>query len=179
MERRFGFIRDKLDIKVLILFILQRISEPVSLDELAELTLCDGAISYFDFAECVSELVASDHISADGDRYLITEKGARNGAITEGGLPYSVRVKAERSAAAANARLRREAMITTSREIRRGGGYTVSLALSDGIGEIMSMELLAANEKQAAALEDGFRTKAEEVFNHLIGMLLEKQTDSD
>jgi len=98
MERRFGFIRDKLDIKVLILFILQRISEPVSLDELAELTLCDGAISYFDFAECVSELVASDHISADGDRYLITEKGARNGAITEGGLPYSVRVKAERTA---------------------------------------------------------------------------------
>jgi len=175
MERRFGFIHDKLDIKILILFILRRMSEPVTLDKLAELTLCDDGISYFDFAECVSELVSTGHIAADGDSYTITEKGVRNGTVTENGLPYSVRVKAEKSAAAANAQLRRQSMITASRSIRRGGGYTVDLGLSDGIGEILSLELYAANEAQAVALENGFRDRAESLFNTIIETLLKKE----
>ena len=48
MNERFGFIHDKLDIKILILFILQRLYAPISMDTLAELTLCDDGISYFD-----------------------------------------------------------------------------------------------------------------------------------
>ena len=175
MDSRFGFIHEKLDIKILILFVLRRLSEPVTLDKLAELTLCDGGISYFDFAECVSELISTGHIEADGDSYVITEKGIRNGTITENSLPYSVRVKAEKSTAAANAQLRRQAMITTSRSIRRGGGYSVDLSLSDGIGEIVSLELYAANDAQAIALENGFRDRAESVFNMIIEELLKKQ----
>ncbi len=175
MESRFGFIHDKLDIKILILFVLRRLSEPVTLDKLAELTLCDGGISYFDFAECVDELITTGHIEADGDSYTITEKGIRNGSITENGLPYSVRVKAEKSATAANAQLRRQSMITTSRSIRRGGGYSVDLSLSDGMGEILSLELYAANEAQAIDIEKGFRERAESVFNVIIEELLKKQ----
>ena len=175
MESSFGFIHDKLDIKILILFILRRISEPVTLDKLAELTLCDGGINYFDFAECVDELISTGHVKADGDSYTITEKGIRHGTITENGLPYSVRVKAEKSAVAANAQLRRQSMITTSRTIRRGGGYSVDLSLSDGMGEILSLELFAANEAQAIDLENGFRERAESVFNVIIEELMKKQ----
>ena len=174
MDGRFGFIHEKIDIKILILFILSRISEPVTLDELASLTLCDGGIGYFDFAECVAELISTEHISADGDSYLITEKGKKNGAITENTLPYSVRVKAEKSARAENKRLRRQSMISTSRTVRRGGGYTVSMSLSDGLGEIMSLEMLAASEEQAIALENGFEDKAEQIFNLVLSKLLEK-----
>ena len=52
-----GFIHDKLEIKFLILYIAARLIEPVPFDTLLDLTLCDDAIDYFDFSECLADLV--------------------------------------------------------------------------------------------------------------------------
>ena len=51
MIKSFGFIHEKLEIKVLILFILRRLPEPILLDDLIELAMCDDGISYFEFME--------------------------------------------------------------------------------------------------------------------------------
>jgi hypothetical protein len=172
MEERLGFIRDKLDIKILILFILHRLPEPVTFEELSDLTLCDEGISYFDFTECVSELVSTGHISTDGHTYTLTEKGIRNGEITEDSIPFSVRMKAERNAAAVRLQMNRKSMISTSHEIRRKGGYTVELSLSDGISEVISMKLYAASEAQAEALKEGFASNAENIYNGILKLIL-------
>ena len=104
---------------------------------------------------------------------LITDKGRKNGSVTETGIPYTVRLKAEKSAAVANARLARDAMISTDKEMKRGGGYTVHLSLSDGTCDIISMELFAASSKQADDIEAGFRKHAEAVYNAIIKKLFE------
>lgn len=173
MEEHFGFIREKLELKILILFILRRLPEPVTFEELSNLTLCDEGITYFDFAECLSELVATGHITTDGHTYGLSEKGARNGEITEDSIPYSVRMKAEKNAADLRLQMSRKSMITAVHEIRRKGGYTVELSLSDGISEVISMKLYAANETQAKALEEGFVKKAENIYNNVIKMILD------
>ena len=173
MEDRFGFIREKIDIKILILFILGRLSEPVTLDVLAELTLCDGGIGYFDFVECVGDLVGTGHIITDGAAYRISEKGARNGKITENYIPYSVRIKAEKNTAALRMTQDRKTMIKTAHELRRKGGYSVTLSLSDGLDEIVKMSLYAASEAQAIALENGFSEKAEAIYNTIIKAILD------
>ncbi len=173
MENRFGFIREKLDIKILILFILKRLTAPVDFDKLSELTMCDDGISYFDFAECVDELVNTDHIYFDGSTYVITDKGKRNGAVTESSIPYSVRLKAEKITSAFNAEIARDSMISTGKEMKRGGGFTVSMSLSDGIDEILSMHLFAANEKQADEIERGFRKNAETIYNLIVNNIFE------
>ena len=172
MDDRFGFIHEKIDIKILILFVTGHLSEPVDLDTLTDLTLCDDGISYFDFVECVSELAGTEHVSTDGASYRITEKGARNGKITENFIPYSVRMKAEKNTAELRMRQNRKALIKTSRTLRRKGGYSVALSLSDGLDEIISMSLYAASEDQAVALEKGFSEKAEAVYNDIIKMIL-------
>ena len=63
-----GFIHDKLEIKFLILYIAARLIEPVPFDTLLDLTLCDDAIDYFDFSECLADLVKTEHLSLDGGR---------------------------------------------------------------------------------------------------------------
>lgn len=173
MEDRFGFIHDKLDIKILILFILRRLPEPVTFEMLSELTLCDGGISYFDFAECVAELVETEHIVTDGHKYSLTEKGKRNSEITENSIPYSVRIKAEKNASELSYQLNRKSMISASRSIRRKGGYTVELSLSDGISEIIALKLFAVSQEQAQALEKGFTKNAESIYNKVIELILE------
>lgn len=170
----FGFIHDKLDIKILILFILRRLPEPAPLDILTELTMCDDGISYFDFTDCVADLVRTEHLRLADGKYSLTKKGVRNGVITENNLPYSVRKKAEKSAAAARAVMNRDAMIKTEHSDNPDGSCTVALALSDGLGEFISMNLYAANEAQALTLEKGFRKNAEKIYNSLIDAILDE-----
>ena len=143
MEGNFGFIRSEMDLKVLILFILRRLPEPVSRSELTDITLlCDNAIGYFEFSECLADLLRTEHISADQEMYQITEKGRTNGEATESGLPFSVRIRAEKAVSTLADMQRRNSMIKASHEMRRRGGFTVKLSMSDGIGPVITMELL-------------------------------------
>jgi len=152
---------------------MRRLQEPVSFDELAGLLLNDDGINYFDFVACVAELVKTEHLVLDDGMYVITEKGLRNGGSLTDKLPLSVQIHAERITAAFRGGKRREKMITTLSNGNADGSRTVYLTLSDGAGDILSMGVLAANEQQAQLLENGFRTKAESVYNTLIEMLLD------
>ena len=71
-----GFIHDKLEIKFLILYIAARVIEPIPFETVLDLTMCDDAIDYFDFSECLSELVKTDHLTlSEEGLYAITERG--------------------------------------------------------------------------------------------------------
>ena len=172
MKRRFGFIHEKSEIKVLILFILRRLKAPISIDTLAELTLCDDGISYFDFSECVEELVSSDHILLDNNMYSITNKGARNGETMEETLPLSVRQVAEKAVATVQSSQRRDSMIKTLHKVNDDGTCTAVLSMSDGIGDIIKIELYSTSEQQATELENGFHKNAEKAYNALINAIL-------
>jgi len=171
MSGNFGFIHERIEVKVLILFIMRRLPEPVTLEVLTGLTLCDDGIGYFDVTECLTDLVKTEHIHLEDGKYSLTPKGKRNGKTLEKNLPYSVRIKAEASAALVRSNLSRDAMIETYSCINDIGGYKVSLSLSDGIGDIISMELLAANEQQASIIEKGFRRDAEKIYHAIIDLL--------
>ena len=172
MRRRIGFIHDKLEIKILILFILRRLSAAIPIDTLAELTLCDDGISYFDFSECVEELVESDHIRLDKNMYSITKKGARNGETMEKTLPLSVRQIAEKAVATVQSSQRRDSMIKTLHKVNDDGTCTAVLSMSDGIGDIIKIELHSTSEQQASELENGFHKNAEKAYNALINAIL-------
>ena len=168
----FGFIHEKLDIKILILFVLRRLPEVVDPETLLELCQCDDGIGYFDYAECLSELVESGHIVHEEDGYRITEKGARNADAVESSLPYSVRMKALRLLAPVEERMRRAAMITARHESGKDG-CQVELAVSDGKGEILRMKMLCAGEDQARQIEKRFRKDAEGYYQRIMEMLTE------
>ena len=173
MSRKKDFVYEKLEIKILILFILRRLPEPISLKVLTELALNGGGISYFDFMECVADLTKTEHISLKDGKYSLTAKGVRNGKITENSLPYFLRMDAESITAVYRSEMNRNAMIKTSHMINPDGNCSVSLSLSDGIGDIVSMNLFAMNEKHALALESGFRKRAESIYNEIIKNLIE------
>ena len=105
---RFGFIQDKLEIKFLILYIMSRVIEPIPFDAVLDMTMCDDGIDYFDFSECLADLVRTGHLTLQNDVYNITQKGIRNSEICESSLPYSVRIRADRNLAAYNQKLRRK-----------------------------------------------------------------------
>ena len=77
-----SFIHDKLEIKFLILYIAARVSEPIPVEGMQELTMCDSGIDYFSFSECLNDLVHTGHLTlSDAGLYAITPKGLRNSEI--------------------------------------------------------------------------------------------------
>ena len=61
-----GFIHGKLDIKLLVLYLTSRLAGPVDFATLTDLAMCDDGVDYFVYAEAVSELVDSGHITQKG-----------------------------------------------------------------------------------------------------------------
>ena len=167
-----GFIHEKLDIKILILFILRRLPGTVDPETLLELCQCDEGISYFDYSDCLHELVETGHVTESEEGYAITEKGARNADTVESSLPYSVRSKAMRLLAPVEERLRRAAMIT-ARHTQDESGCTVELTMGDGKGEVIRMTMLCADEEQARQIEKHFRRDAEGYYQKIVQLLSE------
>lgn len=107
----FGFISDKLEIKFLILYIAARVIGPVPFEVLQDLSMCDGGVDYFTFAECLADLVRTEHLTLDDGDCTPTEKGRRNSAICESSLPYSVRMQVEQNLVGYNEQLKRKALV--------------------------------------------------------------------
>lgn len=169
----FGFVRDKLDIKVLILYILKRLPAPVSQPMLTELTLIDNATNYFDYIECLTELEHTGHVILAESKYSITPKGLRDGTEMENRVAYTVRMKAEAGIERASKILAREAMIKTSHLEKPEGGISVSLSLADGLGEMLHIDILAGSEEQARDMESRFRKSAESLYLRIASILTE------
>ena len=173
MENRFGFIRDKIDIKILILFILRRLPGVVDRDVLTDFAQCDGGVGYFDYTDCLYELIDNGLVTEEQGGYRITEKGATACEAVESSLPFSVRKKAEKLTAPEAERMRRLAMLTAEHR-DYDGCQMVTLAMSDGKGEILRTEIMCANEEQALRIEKNFRANAEKIYQQMIDLLDQK-----
>ena len=176
--RRLGFIHDMLDVKVLILFVMSRVSYPVNMQQIYELSYQDDCLSYFDVCTAVPEMVKSGHLKeAEDDCYVITEKGRADGSLTEDSIAFTVKQKAENAVDRFNRQIRRSSFVKTQIIPREGGDYSVIMSLDDEIGNLMTLELVAPDQRQAVRLGKLFERKAENVYNLTMAELLDDEDE--
>ena len=171
-----AFIHDNLEIKFLILYIAARVSRPIPVEGMQELTLCDSGIDYFSFSQCLNDLVRTEHLTlSDAGLYAITPKGLRNSEICESSLPMSVRLLTDRNVAAYNQMLLRKEQVRAQVTPRENGTYTVTLHFSDDVDELLHLELMAATEELARDLAARFQKNPEQVYTQLMNALFSPQ----
>lgn len=168
-----GFIRDKLDLKILILYVLSRANGPLTFETLYDLTFCDDGVNYFTFCECVPELVEAGQMAKNEDGlYTCTPAGSSNCKICEDSIAFSVRQKALAAVENYNQTVRRNTQIQ-GKWIRRGSGaYSVIMSLSDETENLMTLELMAGSEKQAELISGHFKKHAGTIFRDILGCVL-------
>lgn len=166
-----GFIHDKLDVKMLILYLMDRIVAPIEFDTLADLCMRHEGVDYFALAEAVAEMVDSGHLETSEERYSITEKGRVSSHACESSLPVSVRRRCGRDLAPVNAALRRNAQIRGEKRVNADGSVMARMTLDDDGGNLLTIEMLCPSQEQADRLIEGFKAKPERVYNDVLEAL--------
>ena len=168
----YGFIHEKFDIKLLILFILRHLPAEIDGERLGDLVLIDGGINYFDYKVCLAELVNTSQIEETEEGYRVTAKGSRNCEVLENSLPWSVRSKAKLVMAPVIEEMRRQEMILANHE-PGDAGVNVYLEMNDGVGTVLDLRILAADEEQARRIERNFKKNAESYYHRFLQELTE------
>ena len=178
--QRLGFIHDMMDVKVLILFVMTRCGYPVTCQEIYELCYQDDCLSYFDVCTAIPEMVKSGHLKAlEKEKYEITPKGKADGSLTEDSIAFTVKQRAENAVARFNRQMRRSSFVKTQVIPREGGDFSVIMALDDEMGNLMTLELVAPDQRQAVRLSRLFEKKAETVYNLTMAELLDDEDELD
>lgn len=173
MENR-GFIRDMLDVKVLILYVMSYSEKPLDLQSIYELCYQDDRLTYFDVCEAVPQLVASGHVQELGGGLLeITEKGRENAAITSDSVAFPVRERAKAAVESLNKESTRRGRVRTE-VLERDGEFCALMELRDDLGKLMALEIPAPNKKQARTLSAAFHRCAERLYAAIMEDLLEE-----
>ena len=178
--RRLGFIHDMMDVKVLILFVTARCGYPLTCQEVYELCYQDDCVSYFDICTAVPEMVKSGHLKElGGERYEITEKGRETAGLTEDSIAFTVKQRAENAVARFNRQMRRSSFVKTQVLPRDNGDFSVMMSLDDEMGNLMTLELMAPDQRQAVRLSRLFEKKAEAIYNLTMAELLDEEDSLD
>lgn len=174
--QRLGFIHDMMDVKVLILFVAARANYPMTNQEVYELCYQDECLSYFDVCTALPEMVNSGHLrQVEEGRYEITEKGRNDGKLTEDSIAFTVRQRAENAVSRFNRQLRRSSFVKTQVIPRESGEQSVVMVLDDEMGNLMTLELVAPDPRQAVRLSKLFEKKAETVYSLIMTELLDEE----
>ena len=178
--QRLGFIHDMMDVKVLILFVTARSNYPMTTQEIYELCYQDDCLSYFDVCTAIPEMVKSGHLrELEDEKYEITPKGRETGELTVDSIAFTVKQRAENAVSRFNRQIRRSSFVKTQIIPRENGDYSVLMSLDDEMGNLMTLELMAPDQRQAVRLGKLFEKKAEDLYNLTMMELLDDEDEID
>ena len=152
--QRLGFIHDMMDVKVLILFAMARSNYPMTVQEIYEVCYQDECLSYFDVCTAVPEMVTSGHLKElEDQKFEITEKGRSDGELTQDSVAFTVKQRTENAVVRFNRQIRRSSFVKTQIIPRENGDFSVLMSLDDEAGNLMTLELMAPDQRQASSSE--------------------------
>ena len=174
-----GFINDMLDVKLLILYIMDRVIYPVDTQKLYELCLQDDKLSYFDVMQAVPQMVETGHLEQTDNGYVITQKGKEAAAITKDSLAYPVLQRAGRAVDRFNREVRRDSFIRTEVLEQPGGDALAVMRLDDELGNLMTIEYACPSARQATFLTNAFRARADRIYQTVTELLTAKEVPDE
>jgi len=173
---RPGGLTDSYEVTVLVCYILDRVSEPLTHEQLEETILKDGLANYFEFAQAFGRLQADGHIIAEmgrdkKERFRLSKDGANAARVFYDSLPVSVRQKAVEAARIALLRQRRENEILTEIE-KTEDGYKLTIRMTDIGSDLLSVSLFLPTREECDAVQKRFRSDPAYIYQSILSLVL-------
>ena len=169
-------LRKKSEMKILILYLMDRVHYPLDYMTLHDIMTIDALMSSFDFNECFAELLEAGNIAelkddAGDDKYEVTEQGSRVTEALKDSLIYSIRDKVYKTALSyINFQLsgrRTECTVTTDDKKRP----VINCAVSDDSGTLMSISAVLESDEQAKKMKENWDSRPEAIYRSVLSMI--------
>jgi hypothetical protein len=180
-------------IKVFILYLLEKIGYPLEYTDIATIIIRDGLVDYFDFVEYFHQLLQANHIrmvpkegetlsdgkaeSSDAEdctenrMFEVTETGKKIAkGLSEDLLMTAVREKSYISAMRHLSLEKRKAVVTQSEE-QDGTGYIFHCSIKDMDGLALNLSVRADTFNQLSRMKQNFEERPDVIYRGIIALV--------
>ena len=175
-------------VKVFILYLLEKIGYPLDYNDLATIVIRDGYVDYFDFVTYFHELLEAGHISrvskdeddehsakevpVDRDSYMVTETGRMIAkGLSDDLLLAAVREKSYISAMRHLSLEKRGAVVKHDIEQVGDGSYIFHCSINDCDGLAFKLDIRADSYMQVSRMRMNFEDKPDVVYRGSIALV--------
>ncbi len=153
-----GGLTNDFEVKILICFLLKKIEQPLSFDQVNEILQKTGFVNYFEFVEAVSELQKTEHVLLTLDEngqeiFSLSEIGEAMAQTFHHTLPLTVREKTVESARAL-IQMQKQLEETEVSYHTVDDGYILTMKLKDIGSDLMNLSVFVPSEDECVEIRE-------------------------
>ena len=162
--------------KVLILYLLNKLSDGIKSDNLYKIVSSTNNINYFYYQELITDLINTNLIGSftkDEDTFIkITSEGENALSLTKSLLPGILKLKADNVFKAEVSTIAEESSIVTEYIPRDENNYTVKCKIVEKNDVIFEVSAFAGSRDRAKQISDNWKSNATRIYPQIIDLLL-------
>lgn len=171
-------MKDKNEIKIFILYLMDRIGYPLTLNDVSSILYQENLVSYFDCGDCFTELVDAKHIIDSGERneagdimYVVSGTGVQIATQLSDQISPWIKEVSYRSAIRNLSFVRRGAKTECHKQPLGNGKFSVRCQIIEQGRTILDVTLDVDSEKEADKILFNFPRKPEIVYRGSLALL--------
>ena len=174
-------ITDLAENKVLILYLLNKISDGIKSDNLYKLVSSANNINYFYFQELLTDLIDTNLVGSftkEDDTFIkITSNGQNSLSLTKSLLPGILKLKADNVFKEVISNIAEESSIVTEYIPKDENNYTVKCKIVEKTETIFEISTFAGSRDRAKQISDNWKNNANIFYPKIINLLLNCEND--
>ena len=168
-------ITDLAENKVLILYLLNKLSDGIKSDNLYKLVSSANNINYFYFQELLTDLIDTNLIGSftkDEDNFIkITSDGQNSLSLTKSLLPGLLKLKADTIFKKENSDIVEESSVVTEFIPKDENNYTITCKIVEQNETIFEVSVYAASREKAKQISDNWKSNATILYPKILELL--------
>lgn len=166
---------DKIDVKLIALFIINNFKMPVPNSFIVDTLALEPFVNYFDLQEQMSELESEEFVTyytEDTDKfYTLTEKGSQALSFFSDRIPKTVRERLLRTIKIKIKDLKNALSVKAEYKKINDIEYSVSLGISEGHYDMLSVSLSVGDELMAKKMCAAFKNDPQTLYSEFLAIL--------
>ena len=168
--------------KVLILYILTRISRDIKQDDLFKIITSINNINYFIFKQILTDLIDSKLVGSytkeEEPVVRITSEGKNAYILTKDVLPGILKLKADNKFKEEFKNLAEESSVIAEFIPKNENSYTVKCKIIENNETIFEVRTFAGSRERAKKIVDNWNKNANHIYPKILDLLLESEDDN-
>lgn len=169
--------------KVLILYILTRVSRDIKQDDLFKIITSINDINYFYFKQILTDLIDSKLVGSytkeEEPVVRITSEGKNAYILTKDVLPGLLKLKADNKFKEEFKNLAEESSVVAEFIPKNENDYTVKCKIIENNETVFEVRTFAGSRKRAKKIVDNWNKKANHIYPKILDLLLNSEDDNN